>query len=379
MSNSLMARACRRLVWAGCRVLPVKKNKIAVSSFYGRGYGDNPKYIVQELLAREEKVDIVWLTKSAGEAATLPAGVRSCRYGSLRSIYELTTAKIWIDNCRKIFRYKKKGQKYMQTWHGFALKRIEKDVQDKLDAYYVKQAIKDSENIDVIVSDSSFMTKIYKEAFWYDGNIVEWGSPRNDKLYDPDAATEQKVRAFFGLDEKTKVVLYAPTFRANKSTAPYCVDYHRLCKACEKRFGGDFAVLVRLHPNVVSLCSDLQFDEKVINATLYPDMQELMAFADIIITDYSSVMFDFSLTMKPCFQFATDIEEYKGDRNFYFPLDSLPFALCTDNDELEKAVLDFDQAAYETRLGAFFDSVGMIRDGGAAKKCADWILNKISE
>jgi len=157
------------------------------------------------------------------------------------------------------------------------------------------------------------------------------------------------------------------------------VDYHRLCKACEKRFGGNFVAFVRLHPNVVNKCSDLKFDEKTINATLYPDMQELMAFADIVITDYSSLMFDFSLMMKPCFQYATDIEDYKGDRNFYFQIDSLPFDLCTDNDQLENAVLGFDESAYRERLGAFFDNVGMIRDGLASKRCADWILEKISE
>ncbi len=377
--NKLCGSVLRRSAWLIGRVLPIKKNKIVISNYCGRGYGDNAKYIVEELLSRGENVDIVWLTKNEDEAKTLPKGVRSCKYASPESIIELTTAKVWIDNCRKNFRYKKKDQQYMQTWHGFALKRIERDVEDKLEAVYVRDAVKDSANIDVIISDSSFMTKIYKESFWYDGEVVEWGSPRNDKIFNLDAQTAQKVRDFFGLKESTKVVMYAPTFRANKSTEPYSVDYHRLCKACEERFGGDFVALVRLHPNVVNKCSDLKFDEKVINATLYPDMQELLAFSDIVITDYSSLMFDFSLMMKPCFQYATDIEDYKGDRNFYFQIDSLPFDLCIDNDELEKAVLNFDEAAYRERLGAFFENVGMIRDGLASKRCADWIMEKITE
>ena len=381
MSESKISRLAdsvkRNMAWEICRVFPVKSNKIVISSYYGRGYGDNPKYIAEELLEREVDAEIVWLVKNDTEKSTLPKGIKSCRYGTFESIYHLATAKVWIDNCRKTFKYKKRNQKYMQTWHGFALKRIERDVEDKLGEFYVKDAINDSANIDVIVSDSSFMTGVYKKSFWYDGVIVEWGSPRNDRIISPDVKTNQKIRARFKLDEETKVILYAPTFRSNMSTEPYSVDYHRICKACEERFGGNFVAFVRLHPNVVSKCSDLKFDEKVINATLYPDMQELLAFADIVITDYSSLMFDFSLMMKPCFQYATDIEDYKGDRNFYFQIDSLPFALCTDNDELEEAVLTFDKKAYEQKLGSFFDEVGMIRDGLASKKCADWIVEKI--
>ena len=369
----------RNTAWLVCRVLPVKKNKIVISSYYGRGYGDNPKYIVEELLFRDADVEIVWIVKNDKERETLPEGVKSCRFASVKAIYHLATAKIWIDNSRKTFKYKKKSQKYMQTWHGFALKRIEKDVEDKLDAIYVKDAKHDSANVDVVVSDSSFMTGIYKNSFWYDGEVAEWGSPRNDRIINPDDRTINKVRDYFGISPDTKVVLYAPTFRANKSTEPYSIDYHRLCDACEKRFGSKFVVFVRLHPNIVNKCSSLSFDSKVINATLYPDMQELMAFADIVISDYSSLMFDFSLMMKPCFQYATDIEEYKGDRNFYFQIDSLPFDLCVDNDQLENAVLNFDDTVYKERLSAFFDSVGMIRDGRGSERCVNWILEKISQ
>ena len=377
--GSILASVKRRLTWAACRLVPVKKNKIVISSYCGRGYGDNPKYICEELLSRGENVEIVWLVKNSVEAKSLPKGIRSCDFNSLSAIYHMTTAKVWIDNCRKFFRYKKKSQYYMQTWHGFALKRIERDVEDKLDPPYVEAAIKDSANTDIIISDSRFMTKIYKESFWYDGEVVEWGSPRNDVIISQNSDVAKKVRAHLGLGENVKTVLYAPTFRSNKSTEPYSVDYERLCKACEKRFGGEFAALVRLHPNVVDKCKDLNFNDKVINATLYPDMQELLSFADIVITDYSSLMFDFSLMLKPCFQYATDIEDYKGDRNFYFQIDTLPFDLCENNDELERAVLNFNEDEYGSRLESFFDGVGMNREGTASKKCADWIMEKISE
>jgi len=371
--------ALKSAFWIFCRMLPVKKNKIVISSYYGRGYGDNPKYISEELLKRNSDAEILWLVKNKNEAETLPEGVHPVLNTGIKSVYHLSTAKVWIDNCRKYYKYKKKTQFYIQTWHGFALKRIEKDVEDKLGDDYTNLAKHDSRAIDLIISDSEFMTGIYKNSFWYSGEICQWGSPRNDGIINGTCAVLEKVRTHFSLSPKTKTVLYAPTFRSDYSTDCYSVDFERLINTCEKKFGSDFAVLVRLHPNIADKCAFLNYTDKILNATPYPDMQELLEFADIVITDYSSLMFDFSLKLKPCFQFATDIEDYKGDRNFYFDLSALPFDMCTNNDELVNAINAFDRENYEKKLTAFFDSVGMIRDGKASKKCADLIIQKINE
>ena len=362
------------LTWVVCRLLPIQPKKIVISSYYGQGYGDNPKAIANELLRRNEGWKIVWLTNGASAAASLPAGVEACDYQSLRKVYELSTAKIWIDNCRKGARIKRRSQIYIQTWHGFALKRIERDVADKLPADYAPYARRDSAQTDLIVSDSRFMTGIYRRAFWYDGEIVTFGAPRNDLLCAVPDGVADKVRAALKIPAGRKIVLYAPTFRANHSLEPYCIDYAALRRSCAQRFGGDFAVAIRLHPAVVAQASELVFDgETTFNACTYPDMQELLAASDVVISDYSSLMFDFGLTMRPCFQFAVDIDEYCKDRNFYFPLDQTPFPLSTDNDELAQNIAAFDLSAYQTRLKAFYDQVGMIADGHAAARCADWI------
>lgn len=370
-----------RLSWIVCRFLPIKKDKIVVSSYYGRGYGDNPKYIVEELLrVNNSKLEIIWLVKKGQESGEIPVGVKAVCNNSFKAIFHLSTAKVWIDNCRKAFLFKRKKQYYLQTWHGFALKRIEKDVREHLDAGYVKNAIKDSKHIDLLVSDSSFMTKIYKDCFWYNGKIVEWGQARNDILHNYDFNVSNKVKKHFELCKNQKIILYAPTFRADYSVEPYQIDYERLIKNCQERFGGDFVALVRLHPNIIDKCGALKFEEgKIINASLYPDMQELLVAADIVISDYSSLMFDFALTRKPCFQFAVDIEEYKEDRNFYFPLDQLPFALAENNDQLQDIILNFKEKEYHEKLKDFFSETGMVMDGQASKRCVDWILQKINK
>lgn len=114
-------------------------------------------------------------------------------------IRELCTAKVWLDNNRKGARFKKPGQWYLQTWHGFALKRIERDVEQTLPAGYAAYAARDSAQTDLIVSNSALMTKIYRESFWYEGEVAEFGSPRNDILFAPAGDVKQKVCAALGI------------------------------------------------------------------------------------------------------------------------------------------------------------------------------------
>ncbi len=373
-----------RLVFCNCmafvfRICPIKKRKIFITSYYGKGYGDNPKYIIEALLRKEKNVKIIWAIRKESDKSIFPEQVQLVYNYSIHSIYHLATAKIWIDNCRKIPIMKRKKQVYIQTWHGFALKRIEKDAENVLSKNYVRFARRDSKKINIIVSDSQFMTRIYQKSFWYNGAIVEWGMPRTDIIVKGGNFNRESFFDFYHLDITKKIILYAPTFRANQSTSVYNIDYNILQRTCKEKFGEDFVVLVRLHPNIMKKCNDLMFNNNVINMTYYPDIQELLLLADICITDYSSLMFDFALSKKPCFLFATDIELYKKDRNFYFDIEKLPFPLCKDNPQLQKSILDFDMKQYNMDLEAFFDKVGMIRDGKASERCVRFIEEQMGE
>ena len=121
----------KKLFMAGCWVvsliLPVDKKKVVFCSYYGRGYSDNPKAIAEAMLASKMDAKLVWLVKNEKEAATLPVGIKACPYDSPKRIWALATARVWVDNSRKYERFKKKNQYYLQTWHGFPLKRIERD------------------------------------------------------------------------------------------------------------------------------------------------------------------------------------------------------------------------------------------------------------
>ena len=114
-----------RIIWMFFRLFPLDNNKVVVCNFYGKGYGDNPKYIIDYLINQNSDLKIIWIVKNEKEAESLPKGMKYCCIDTLMYVYHMATAKVWVDNCRKGFSKKRKNQKYLQTWHGFALKRIE--------------------------------------------------------------------------------------------------------------------------------------------------------------------------------------------------------------------------------------------------------------
>ncbi|MCQ2418683.1 MAG: CDP-glycerol glycerophosphotransferase family protein [Clostridia bacterium] len=377
---SILNKIASAAAWGLSGLLPIKKNKIVFCSFYGKGYSDHCKAITEVLLKSEKKLDIVWLVRP-GEEASLPAGVRAVNYNSTRRIRELCTAKCWVDNCRKGALRKRKKQYYMQVWHGLALKRIEKDAATKLDDDYTPYAVRDSEQIDVIISNCTHMTKVYQSSFWYDGQVAEFGSPRNDILFTPAAPIREKVHAAFSLPQDRKLVLYGPTFRADHSIDAYKLDTKLLRQALSERFGGEWTVLVRMHPAVEALSEQVfAYDgETVCNATPYPDIMELLAASDCTITDYSSLMFDFALTERPCFQFATDLQAYMADRNFYFPLTELPFPRAESNEALAENIRSFREEDRKLSWERFNRDFGLKEDGKAAERCAALLLKQLCD
>ncbi len=378
---SLAMRILRRLFWLICKLFPVKNNKIVFQSYYGRGYSDNPKYIAEELRKSNEKLDLVWVLKE-GTKNDLPPEFRTVIFRSFRYIYEMSTAKVWVDNSRKEYCMKKKNQYYMHTWHGgMTMKKVENMVPDKLQSNYLRMAIRDAAQCDVMLSNSSTMTKDFRKYFWYpEGEIIEKGLPRNDRLVNYTEDDVKRLRETFNVEDGVKLLLYAPTFRQDHNLDAYDMDYKRCVEALEKRFGGKWKILLRLHPNVFKLSDNLEFDPNiVINTSHYPDMQEIYMIADMIITDYSSVIFDYLIIGGPSLLYASDLEKYRQERDCYFEFEDLPFKLCQNNDELEEAILNFDVESFNQKTAEFKEFHGLCDTGIASKAAADWILDKVKE
>jgi len=358
-------------------LFPIKDNKILVLNFAGKGFGDNGKAIINEIINQNLNYDIVWATKGI-KNNTFPNIVRTVNFNSFCFFFELITSKIWINNKRMpLYIWKRKKQFYIQTWHGgTALKKIEKDVENKLNKYYIKSAKNDSKMANLFISNSKFCTNIYKKAFWYDGEILECGSPRCDCFFKDKREVNLRVRKYFNIENKTKILLYAPTFRLNKSTEVYNIDFEKLISFLESKFKCKWKILVRLHPNISYKCDFLKYTSNIINATNYDDMYDLLNISDILITDYSGTMFEFSLMHKPVFLYATDIEEYMKDRNFYFNIFNLPYKVAQDNNELLKLINCFEEEKYLSELKSFLLELGTYNNGNASKQVVD-VIKKI--
>lgn len=360
---------------------PIQKNRVVFSSYGGRGYSDSPKAICEVLRRSGEDLDLIWLCKDEAAEKTLPEGVRPVPAAGLKKIRAMASAKVWVDNCRKYGAVKKKGQIYMQTWHGFALKKLEQDAEATLEPSYVKAAKRDSAQCDVFISGSGYMTKLYREKFWYQGPVVNTGTPRNDIFYQDHSAFHAKVCQALKLPEDRKLALYAPTFRDDHSTEAYRLDTDMVRRKCEENFKGEWTVLIRLHPNEAAQSGALfAYDgDRLVDATAYPDMSELLCAAGLLITDYSSSMFDYALTGKPIVQFATDIERYQKDRDFYIPLDQLPFPLARSNAELETILAELQPLWTSPAWAEFARENEFCEDGSASIKCAALLLQQIKK
>lgn len=359
----------------------INEKKIVFVSYYGAGYGDNPKAIADYIIENNLNYELVWLLDTnKNDGLDMPKEVKKVKYGSIRSLYELSTAKIWVDNCRKqYFPKKKKGQIYIQTWHGsLALKKIEADA-PSLSIQYVNMAKKDSSAIDIILSGCEFKTNVYKNSFWYSGEVLNIGTPRADVFFNEEKILQnkKKVLDFYNLEDDAKILMYAPTFRQSYNLDIYKLDYSKLENTLKNKFGGKWKMIVRLHPNIVHLADALELPSDVLNVTTYKDMQELLCASDIVITDYSGLMFDFYILDRPLFLFCSDFIEYtSSDRELYFDFEKMPFSISKTNKELCDNICKFDMMKYLSEIENFRNMIGFCESGNACSYLLNWLNEK---
>lgn len=359
-------------------LLPVCKNKILFFSYYGKQYGCSPKYLSEYIVKNHPEWKVVWAF-TAPEKYSI-AGIEKVRYMSLKYLYELCTSRVLVTNYRMTDDYRKRrGQYYVMTWHSsLRLKKIEGDTESTLPVNYVKMAKADSKKIDVLLSGCYFSDQIFKRAFWYDGSILKSGTPRTDIFYAKDRDNRiSTIKKRMGIKESLGIILYAPTFRKGDNLDSYNLDFDSLINNICANTKKEWIVLGRLHPHLSKYSKTILQGNNVFDVTSYDDIQELLLISDILITDYSSLMFDFAETRRPCFLYAPDLENYqKNDRSLYFQLEDLPFPVCQTQDELHKQIQNLDKANYAKAINIFMKAVGSYEDGNASKRVTDYIERK---
>lgn len=358
--------------WMRC--LPIKKNKVFIMSYYGKSYDCSPKYLTEYAIGHKERCnwDIVWAFDTPQKYEKL-SGIRKVKVMSIRYFYELYTARVVVTNYRMTKQFNKHlGQYYIQTWHSsLRLKQIEKDAEATLTPQYIGMAKSDSKQCDLLVSGCKMSTQIFKRAFWYEGHILECGTPRNDYLIKGQQVQQEEMKQRLGIAPDAKVLLYAPTFRKGHDLSVYDLVYRQLQEQLEKKWGGEWVILIRLHPHLCSEDLHITWSEWLRDGSKWDDIQELLSIADVLISDYSSLMFDFSLTRKPCFLYVPDLASYvEHDRGLYFDIQKLPFEIAEDQQMLGAKIEQFDQQAYQARLQQFNEQIGSFEQGNACELLA---------
>lgn len=366
-----------------CMEEKISENKVV---FYSFGtYSDHGKYIAEQLIKIRDDLDIVWLLNDAD--IRLPEGMRAVPAGNwAKYIYEMETAKVWVFNV-EVPEYieKRQGQIFVEAkhWAGVTLKKCYLDAVTLRESPLYDNWRRNGKMMDYMLTGSRFDTEFCQRAFEFEQESVEIGSPRSDAVF-REAENRDKICKYYHIDPKKHILMYAPTFRFQEGScyeqkAPKIeLDFEMLNNALRERWGGEWCILLRLHPGVARESGNITVPEYVINVSWYSDSQELIAASDVVISDYSSIMFEPSFVKKPVFLFATDRKEYiDKEYNLLMDYNSLPFAIAESNSELAQCILMFDKDAYEKKVDQFLDQYGVHEDGHASERAAAFIAQLI--
>lgn len=366
----------------------IEMNKIV---FYSFGtYSDHGKYITESLLKIRKDLDIVWAVNDM--TLEVPQGVRKVYLGNRkRYIYEMETARIWIYNMPvPQYMIKRRGQIYIQTkhWASVTLKKFYLDTKARAgtqdNAAYWRQ---DGRKMDYIITGSDFDTESSRRGFDFHKEVMQVGSPRSDAMFH-EKEMKKKVYSYYGLDSGKHMLLYAPTYRYDKNSSAHekpkqeireiDLDYEGVKIVLERCFGGEWYIALRLHPGHEKEAEKLELPEYVVDLSRYGDGEEVAAACDIMISDYSSIMFEPAFVKKPVFLFATDKKEYiDKEYDLLIDYDTLPFPIAESNEELIKNIECFVQSDYEKKVNTFMNKYGVHEDGHASERAAEFISELI--
>lgn len=368
-----------RRVYASARTAGPLRDAVLYSSFDGRQYSDSPRAVHEELVRRRAPVEHLWVVRD--RQVTLPAGARAVELHSADWYDALARSRCVVTNTQLPEWFERAdGQYVAQTWHGTPLKRIGRDLSGSAhaDESYIATLPRRSAQWSVLVSPNGFSTPIMRRAFGYEGAVLESGYPRNDLLHAPDREkVADAVRETLDIPGDKRVILYAPTWREDqpKKGGRYGLDLRLDLARAAEELADDHVLLVRRHYLVGGTVPGAGRGAAgfVRDVSRHPDVAELMLISDALVTDYSSLMFDFAQTGRPMYFHAYDLEHYRDTlRGFYFDFESAaPGPLVTDTAALVAALRAPENrvpsAAYERFRETFCD----LDDGTAAARLAD--------
>lgn len=350
---------------------PIKRQTIVFISFNGIQVSCNPYYIYKKII--DEKLDFkcYWVTNGEG-VYSIPQ-TQMVKLGSYQYFLLMHTAQFIVTNNRidSFFNFRRE-QIVINTWHGGgAFKKTFGHPKGLLNWYINITNRRDSKRTKYFVSSSKKWTDVIaRNSFKYHGEILPFGYPRNDLLINGSESVKEKVKKTLNIPSDDLIVLYAPTFRGNIHRANMGgagsepINVNKLLEVLSKMHSQSVHFLFRGHH---SMKKGLAF-HNTIDVTAYPDMQELLLVADMLISDFSSCMWDYALTFKPCFIYAPDFDLYKENPGFESDYNEWPFPIAYNNTELIEKISNFNQDNYKQRVKNYLSLYGSYENGNASEQ-----------
>lgn len=356
--------------------MKIKDNRICLISFRGDFYTDSPKYIYQYLLEEYgDKFEYIWIINDKN--TNIPGKPKKVKRDSLKYFYYIATSKYWVTNGRQPFKLLKRPQQViLATWHGTPLKRLGLDIGNihsgspRIKKTYVRNA----KEWNYLVSPNRYTTEILKSAFAYEGEILEVGYPRNDILYNASEKHVRKIKKNLNLPEDKKIILYAPTWRDDDfyDIGQYKFNLKLELDRLKEELSEEYIILIRTHYFIADKLDLRNYEGFAIDVSKYDDIAELYLISNILITDYSSVFFDFANLKRPILFFTYDLEKYEHVlRGFYIDIHKdVPGPLLFSTEEVIDNIKNIDNVVddFREKYDEFYERFCNIDDGGATER-----------
>lgn len=360
--------SARFLYYLGTYILRPKNNILLFESSNGRNYTGNPRYVYEEILNQglDKELKCVWVFMHP-EEVKIPGNAIKVKRSFFKFLYYAIVSGTWVFDSRHLYYLKKnKKTKYIQTWHGTPLKKLGLDM-DYIDMSgnqdiqkYHDEFTKNSKDWQYLISQNSYSSEIFRRAFAFDGEMLEIGYPRNDILFSKDNPEDiASIKDKFNIPKDKKIILYAPTWRDNEyhQKGEYKFATEMDFDQMHKELSNDYVLIVKFHYLVKENIDWSKYDDFVIECDANWDIQELYLASDILITDYSSVMFDYAILRRPMLFFTYDLEFYKDSlRDFYFDMfEEVPGPLVENTHDLIDEIKNLNDEDYELKYGKKYD------------------------
>lgn len=362
----------------------------------GRNYTCSPKAIYEKMLTMKEFKDFkfVWAFNEPSKHDVMKDKRLVIVKTNTKDYYKyISSSKYWIvnsimDECIT----KKKGQVYVQCWHGTPLKRLRYDIEVNGAVLNTIEEIRkrndrDAVKFDYFISPSKYCTEKFTSAFnlvalGKKDIIIEEGYPRNDSLFNRNKKDVDKIKDKLGIPKDKKVICYLPTFRDNQHTSGVGYTYNLVIDfdSLKKRFGKDYVILFKPHYFIANKIDLSKYKNFVYNVANYDEINDIYLASDLLITDYSSVFFDYANLNRPVMFYMYDFDDYKNNlRDFYISLDELPGPIAKTQKELEDYIVNIDKSVskYKKTYDKFNDKYNYLDDGNASERVIRVIFKDI--